>query len=56
MRTPPKRAPKGSIDPGSTLLLRMPKELRERLDAAAKREGLSAAEWVRQAIDALLST
>lgn len=51
-RTPPKRAPKGSID--SALLIRFPKDVRKRLDVAAKKEGLSVAEWVRQAIVALL--
>lgn len=53
-RRPPKRAPKGSIDAASALLLRLPAELRQRLDRAAAREGLSAAEWVRRAIEAAL--
>jgi len=51
-RTPPKRASKGSIS--GYILIGFPADLRKRLDAAAKKEGLSMAEWVRQAIAALL--
>ena len=48
----PKRAPKGSID--SAILLRLPADLRERMVKAAAAEGLSIAEWVRRAIQAIL--
>jgi predicted DNA-binding protein len=51
-RQPPKRAPRGSIS--NVILLRLSKDLRARLDAASKREGLSVAEYVRQAVEAIL--
>jgi predicted DNA-binding protein len=51
-RTPPKRAPKGSI--ASAKLLKLPAELSARLEREARREGLSASEWIRRAIEAAL--
>jgi predicted HicB family RNase H-like nuclease len=45
--TGPKRATKGSI--GGALLLRLPNDLRRQIEKAAKRAGLSSAEWVRRA-------
>jgi predicted DNA-binding protein len=48
----PARAPKGSI--ATALLVRLSADLRDRLDREARREGLSAAEWVRQAVEAAL--
>lgn len=47
-----KRAPRGSIS--GAMLLRLPEELRARLYAAAEAEGLSVAEYVRQAVEAVL--
>jgi hypothetical protein len=52
--TKPGRAPKGSIDSGSTILLRLSADLRTRLDKAAKKEGLSVSEWIRRAVEAIL--
>jgi predicted HicB family RNase H-like nuclease len=51
-RIKPARAVKGTIDSG--MMLRLPADLRKRLKAAAAAEGLSAAEWVRRAIEAIL--
>lgn len=52
MSTVAKRAPRGSIS--NAILLRLSRELRTRLDAAAQHEGLSVAEYVRQAVEAAL--
>jgi hypothetical protein len=43
-----RRAPKGSV--ASALLLRLPVDLRRRLDRAARAGRLSAAEYVRRAL------
>jgi predicted HicB family RNase H-like nuclease len=48
----PKRAKKGSID--SAVLVRLPDELRGRADRAAKKQGLSLAEWIRRAMAAFM--
>ncbi len=50
--TTPKRAPKGSI--ATALLLRLPEDLAAEVEAEAEREGISKAEWIRQAIVAAL--
>jgi predicted HicB family RNase H-like nuclease len=46
-KTPPKRAPKGSVDGG--LLVLLSAELRKAIKAAAAKECLSMGEWVRRA-------
>jgi len=53
-RRKPKRAVKGSI--GHQLPLRLSTEMHAALQRAAKREGLSVAEWIRQALGSLLIT
>ncbi len=59
MTTPPKRAPKGSISAngvtsGVKMPVRLPALLVYQVRAAAKREALSVAEWVRRAIEEAL--
>lgn len=47
MKTPPKRAVKGTID--MAVLVRMPESLHRQVERAARQEGLSVAEWLRRA-------
>lgn len=47
MKTPPKRAKKGSVD--TAVLVRMDGRLREQVHRAARREGVSDSEWLRSA-------
>lgn len=48
--TEPKRAPKGSV--GRVIVLRLPPALHRVIKSAAKKEGLSVAEWLRRTIAA----
>jgi predicted HicB family RNase H-like nuclease len=49
----PKRAAKGSI--GSAILVRLPDDLRGRIEKAAAKAGLSIAEWIRQTAETALT-
>ncbi len=48
-----RRAIKGTIN--TALLLRLPATLRKRIEEEAQLAGLSASEWIRQALDHVLS-
>lgn len=49
----PRRAVKGTI--GGAILVRVPEEMHSKVMKAAKRAGVSASEWVREAIALRLS-